>query len=718
MSRAASIALFALLAAGSGFRPAAAQELREPEVVEISFQGNEAFPSSALDEAIIAEATTCRAFLFYFPLPLCPLTDVGFAHRREYLNEDELPQDRLRLLLYYRQRGYKQAEVSQEVIRENGKARILFTIEEHELTIIRRLEISGADDLLSPERQLELLGVHEGGPLDLAAFALGEGLLIQELRDQGYVNATILRDYFIPRDSREAEVSVRVVPGPRVRIGEVRVEGSGEIGDGIIHTMLAFESGDVFRDREIIESQRRLYNLEALRFASISSERRTDTDTLIDLRVQVAPAPQRTVDVGVGMETDECAQVQADWTNRNFLGRARVLRLTTRLSNLFASQLQGRFPCTDVSDEPVFQELNYRLGATFEQPVFTGGRNSLLAGIYTEEETVPDLFVRSSTGGELAFTHRFGSRMALTAAVRPELTSFGEQSADIYFCVNFGFCTPEDIDVLSEQRWLSPVALLWALDRTDNRLSSTRGYYVSTEAEYAGALTGSDYRYLRTTLDVAGFAPLDESRVLAGHVRFGVIEPAETQAFETAEGSPAVVHPRKRFFAGGAESIRGFAANLLGPTVLVVDVEDDCPDQDLDSCVDGLPPGAFAERPAGGNAVIEASLELRNELGGRWSLVAFVDAGQVWTGLGDRAALILTPGIGFRFRSPIGPLRVDFGYDPSSASQRPVVALREGGDIQELNRTVLFDPYGHDDPGAATEFLRRVQLQFSIGEAF
>jgi len=718
VSRPAAFTLFALLAAGSGHQPAVAQESGEPEVVEVSFAGNLTLSSSALEEAILTEASTCRAFLFYFPLPLCPLTDVGFAHRRQYLDEEELSNDRLRLLLYYRQRGYRQAQVDQEVTRENGKARIRFNIEERDPTIIRRFELRGADDLLARERQLELLGVREGDPLDLAAFALGEGRLIEELRNRGYVNTTVLRDYFIPRDTRDAEVSLRVVPGPLVRIGDVRVEGSGQIGDAIIHSVLAIGPGDVFRDREIIESQRRLFNLEALRSASITSERRGDTDTLIDLRVRVAPAPQRTVDLGVGMETDECAQVQADWTNRNFLGRARVLRLTTRLSNLFASQLQGSFPCTDVAEEAVFQELNFRLGATFEQPVFAGGRNSLLAGIYTEEETVPDLFVRNSTGGELAFTHRFSSRMALTAAVRPELTSFGEQSADIYFCVNFGFCTPEDIGVLSERRWLSPVALLWALDRTDGRLSSTRGYYVNTEAEYAGALTGSDYRYVRATLDAAAFAPLDGARVLAGRVRFGVIEPSGAQAFETTEGSPAVVHPRKRFFAGGAESIRGFGANLLGPTVLVVDVEDDCPGQDLDGCVDGLPPGAFNERPAGGNAVIEASLELRNELGDRWSVVAFVDAGQVWTGLGDRSDLILTPGIGFRFRSPIGPLRVDFGYDPSSASDRPVVALREGGDIQELNRTVRFDPFGFDDPGAATEFLRRVQLQFSIGEAF
>jgi outer membrane protein insertion porin family/translocation and assembly module TamA len=724
VNRPAALALFLLLLCGSGPATAVAQQTRvpatpspaEPEVVEITFRGNERFSDKQLDRAILTEATTCRSFLFIFPLPLCPLTDVGFAHRRHYLDEDELPQDRLRLVVYYRQRGYREAEVDTTVLREDHQARIVFDITENEPTLIRSFEVTGADSLLSPAQQAELLDIGTGDPLNLAELALGEGRLTDELRGRGYVNATVLRDYFIPRGTREADVSLRIVPGPRVRIGEIRIEGSGQVGDDIIRTLLSFDSGDVFRDRQILESQRRLYNLEALRYASITSERRSDTDTLIDLRIRVAPAPQRTIGVGLGAETDECVQVQGNLTNRNFLGQGRVLRFTGRVSNLLARQLEGRFPCTDVSSDTIFQELNYRLEAAFEQPVFRGGSNSLRTSIYREEETVPDLFVRSSTGGELAFTHQLSSRMLLTAAVRPELTSFGQQSADIYFCVNFGFCTPEDIGVLSEKRWLSPIALLWAVDRTDGRLSATRGYYVTTEAEYAGVATGSDYRYFRQTIDMAGFLPLGE-RVLGGHLRFGFIEPFETQAFATA-GAQKVVHPRKRFFAGGAESVRGFGANLLGPTVLVVDVAQDCPDQDLETCVDGLPPTAFDERPAGGNAVLEGSLELRSPLGDRWTFVTFVDAGQVWASLGDRTPIVLTPGVGVRFRSPIGPLRIDLGYDPSSPSEKPVVALFEGGDIQELNRTVRYDPYTYDNPGAATEFLRRLQLQFSIGQAF
>jgi outer membrane protein assembly factor BamA len=206
--------------------------------------------------------------------------------------------------------------------------------------------------------------------------------------------------------------------------------------------------------------------------------------------------------------------------------------------------------------------------------------------------------------------------------------------------------------------------------------------------------------------------------VLAGRIRFGAINALSSQTFGVTGQSDKIIHPRKRFFAGGAESVRGFGANLLGPTVLVVDADDDCPGVDLDLCVDGLEAGAFDERPSGGNAVLEGSLEIRTKVGERWTVVSFVDVGQVWRSLGDRNDFIVTPGFGVRFRSPIGPLRLDLGYDPSGPSNRPVVAVLEGGDIQQLNRTVRFDPFTFDDPGLLTEVGRRLQVQISIGEAF
>ena len=206
--------------------------------------------------------------------------------------------------------------------------------------------------------------------------------------------------------------------------------------------------------------------------------------------------------------------------------------------------------------------------------------------------------------------------------------------------------------------------------------------------------------------------------MLATHVRFGSIDALGSQTFGAVGTTDEIIHQRKRFFAGGAESVRGFGANLLGPTVLVVDAADDCPDQDLDSCVDELNATAFDERPSGGNAVLEGSLELRTEIADRWTMVGFVDVGQVWLSLGNRQDVVATPGVGVRFRSPIGPLRLDLGYDPSGPSDLPVVAVLEGGDIQELNRTVRFDPFTYDDPSLLLEFARQLQVQISIGEAF
>jgi len=687
--------VFALLAVGSS--RAVGQTFADPEVVEITFAGNEAFSDGDLQSAILTQATRCRTFLFVFPLPLCPLTDWGVAHIREYLDDSELPLDLLRLKLYYRQRGYRVAMVDTTVVREGAKVRIQFDVQEGEPTRIRALSVVGGETFLDSAQIRKDLRLAVGDPLDLVALSEGERRLAERLRKEGYVHAQVLREYFIPSKTSEADVTLRVEPGPRVRVGDVRVVGSGEVGDDVVVELLRFRSGDWFREDRIVESQRSLYNLEALRWANIASERRSDTDTLIDLRVEVAPAPKRSLQTGFGLQTDECVQAQASLVYRNFLGDARILRLTGRVSNVLAKELQGQFPCSDVSTSEVYQELNYLLEVGFEQPVFSDGRNNLRASVFGERETVPDLYVRNAVGGQIWFSRRLQRAMQLTLGYQPALTSFAEESADIYFCVAFGVCDPEDIQVLSEPNWLSPITTLWTYDRTDNPFAATRGWYLAVELEQAGDLTFSDYQYTRGTIDGAIFGKASEEIVLGWHLRTGAILPYEGSLFEGNVTSDAIVHPQKRFFAGGPQSVRGFGLNLLGPTVLVLD-EDECSGYDsFDSCAQDLPPGDFSERPLGGNSVFEGSVEARFRAGDRWTVAAFVDFGQVWETINDRTPLVATPGAGVRFRSPVGPLRLDVGYVP---------------------HPVVYDPFTWDDPSALTEFWRRLRIQFSIGEAF
>ena len=96
----------------------------------------------------------------------------------------------------------------------------------------------------------------------------------------------------------------------------------------------------------------------------------------------------------------------------------------------------------------------------------------------------------------------------------------------------------------------------------------------------------------------------------------------------------------------------------------------------------------------------------------------FVDAGNVWDDLSKIRAPIWTPGAGIRFISPIGPIRLDLGYNPTGTMKLPVIISLENGTLVQLDEPVSFDPFEFDNPSSFREILRRFQLHISIGEAF
>jgi outer membrane protein assembly factor BamA len=654
-----------------------------------------------------------------FPFPFCPLTNWGFAHRREYLDERELPRDVLRLSLFYRQRGYRDVAVDTVVQRGDAEATVTFEIQENDPTTVGSFEVLGTEGVLDSAEVWSRIPMRVGDPLNLLVLSQGEQALVQRLQSDGYIGATVLREYFIPKDSLTADVSLRVVSGDRVRIGNVTIDAGGVVSDDVVEDFLEFRSGEYFNPEKLLDSQRILYGLDAVRWANITTDMQTADDTLADVRVEVAAASRRSVRGGLGISTVRCVEVQGSLTNRNFLGGARSLSLTGSLSNIFAKSLGGRFPCNSVGRAEVYRELNYNLGLTFRQPrVF--GPNSIEAGVFGMRESVPDLYVKNSVGGQLALSRRLKPTMVATLSYRPELTSFDPESADVYFCVNFGLCRPEDIALLSEKRWLAPVRLGLRWDRANDPFQPTGGFYLSGEVERASSLTGSEYRYFRTALEAAKFHSLKEGTVLAGRFRTGYVVPTSANIFSSEEmPEDDIIFPSKRFYAGGPWSVRGVGLNLVGPTVLVFDTTDCPPDApSLDDCAAALPPQSFDQRPTGGNVLLEANIEVRYSVSSKLTTTAFLDYGLVTDGAFTLEPSIVTPGVGLRYSSPVGPFRLDFGYNPSSATLLPVVATLPDGEIIELDRPVVYDPFTYDNPSLFTEFFRRIQVNLSIGEAF
>lgn len=721
--RSALLVLLLLL----GLPAAATGQARDREVVALEFFGNEAFADGELASAIATRASRCRSPVFQILL-LCPLTNWSLVEEQAFLDEDQLPSDLLRLRVFYRRRGYRDVSVDTVVERLNGTVRVGFRIDEGRPTLIDTLRLEGLEGLegaVDAERLRDEIGIGEGDPFDRVQLESAKALIRSRLVNRGFVNAVVLEETTLPT-GEGARVTLQVRPGPRARIGEVVIRGTEEVDEEVVRRSLTLQEGDYFNQERLEESQRALFNLGALRFASI--ERAGEPgDSIVTLLVQVTEAEMRTIRVGTGISTVRCAQTEANLTHRNLFGGARRFELTGRLANIFAQEIGDQFPCSDVGRGDEFRKLNYLGQAEFRQPHFLSSANDLTTRVFLERETFPDIFVRTSRGGEVAVSRRLRARMPATLAYRPELTSFDESSADVFFCVNFGFCQPEDIAVLEDPRWLAPLTLSWRYDRTDGALSPTGGYYATAEVEGAGVLTGSHYDYLRLVLEVADFEPLSSDLVLAGRIRAGAVEPTGP-VFDLTDPEDEVVHPRKRFFAGGAQSVRGFSQNLLGPSVLVLEAAEVleegglCEGQTLEQCAEnvaGEAPGVFDQRPTGGNAAFEMSVELRQDLGATWSAVGFVDLGQVWEDLGRIRAPVLTPGLGLRYSSPVGPLRLDLAYNPGGPSRLPVVVqLPRSGELIRLDEPVRFEPFTFDDPGFLSETWRRLQLHLSIGQAF
>ncbi len=697
----------------------------ERELTKLAFEGNEAFSDKALAAAIVNKATSCKTFLFVAPIPLCPFTDWGIAHNRRNLNRRELPFDMLRLRVFYRQRGYRQVAVDTLVESSEGdsKVQVTFLIDEGAPTRVRSLGFTGLSDLPDTVGLLDGFSLKPGDPFDILQLQRGKQAIENRLLNTGFVSAAVLDEYFIPRMELEADVTITVMAGDRARIGSISIEGTEKVDESLARQFLAFSSGEYYSEQKIRDSQLSLLDVAAFRFASIEAIQRDDVDTLVDVTVTVTEADLNAVRAGAGLSTTECGVLEGDFSQRNFLGEGRLLTLNGRVGNIGAEALGGSFPCSDVGDDPVFQQLTWRASASFDQPYFISGKNRLLGELFFERESVPNIFVSTSAGAAIGVSRRINPRLSATYSYRPQLTSFDPKSTDIYFCASFGICDPDDIEVLTEPRWLSPIVATFVYDRTDVRLNPTRGYRVTPQAEFAASFTGSEYRYVRFALDLAAFQQLSPQWVFGFHLRGGVVEPSQSIAFGSngEATSDEIVNPAKRFYGGGANSVRGYRQNLMGPTVLVMDSTTQCGDTPLQQCAIALADTAaneFDERPKGGNGLIEGSFEFRYYLTRRWQLVGFLDWGDVYDDVTTLERPSFTPGAGVRFSSPIGPIRLDLGYNTQGPRLREVVAELDDGSLSQVPLPVVYDPVGFDDPSLFKEFFRRLRVHFAIGQAF
>ncbi|HLB08412.1 MAG TPA: BamA/TamA family outer membrane protein [Gemmatimonadaceae bacterium] len=716
-------------------------ERTHPVVEQITFVG----VTKAIDEADLAvglatRASKCKSVLL---APFCLLTQSHLVYDTRTLDHVELARDVVRIKVYYYKRGYRETEVDTAVTRaksHTNRVRVTFKVTEGKPIIVRSLAVQNPESLLSKSTLSHAVLLDSGKPLSLVDLDTTHVRLRDALWDKGYADALIVDTIQVQDSARTAEVTIRVNPRWVATVESVTVHGDSILSPDIVQKMITLKPGNIYKRDDVIESQRALYNSNLFRRATIVLPPRGDSAKLIDINVNESRL--HAVKLSAGFNTIDFIQTEGTFTNYSFLGNARRLDMHLVVSNLLAPALNGTGIFRDVladnglpgDSSRTYLKPTYQASIDLTERWFGDPRNTVGLGVFSHRSSAPGIFVDKGYGASISFTRALAPRTPLSLVYRYELTQV--QAGDVYFCVNYGVCEQNTIGLLRNRNTLSPVSLDYYMERTDDQFNPTEGYTARADYEHASRLTLSDFRYNRASGEAAMYRQVGKA-VLAGHLRAGWVRATSSSSTTSGLGLDDILHPRKRFYAGGANSVRGYGENQLGPRILTIDparlirdagctnasIADGSCDPNGHTDSSQVHSSDFTSLPTGGTSLIEGSVEYRfpflmKSLQG----AVFLDAGFVGSGSSafTTGKAAVTPGFGVRYLSPVGPIRVDLGFRPSVTDQLTVITEVTGADgshrLVELHSQRDYNPV--EDGSGLSKLLNHFALHLSIGQAF
>ncbi len=699
-----------LLVAVFAAAPLAAQQEQQRVVRGLSFEGNHAIDDYTLSTAIGTSNSSWFARAF-------PIRLLGLGEKRSF-NELEFRRDVIRLLLLYRQSGYMNAVIDTLVRREGRDVYLKFRIYEGDPVRLARLDMMGVDSILDVRRLKRDLPLQEGDPFNRALFQASADTVVSRLKNLGYPYADILRNYDVDVAALRAVATLEALPGARMRVGQVLITGPEKVDTGTLRRMLSVRAGDWFRQDQLYLTQRDLYGLGMFRSVNVVLADTTPPagDSTVRVVVRVSEAPRHRIRAGAGYGSLDCFRVQSGWTAYDFLGGARSLDLTGQLSKLGvgvpANSGFKQNVCHPLHDDPTSDTANYNATLTLRQPAFLSPRHTASFAVFAERRSEFKAYTRQAVGANLAVT--FNARRDVPVTVGYGY-SVGRTTADpVVLCERFLLCNASDQAFLLNTRPFGAITISGVRARVNSVLDPSAGSVMQVTLVHASRYVLSDtlYEFNRGELEVAKYYPLSRRSAFAWRIRGGTILP---QRLSLLGQSTQFVPPDQRFYAGGPNSVRGYARNELGPRVYVTD---SIIVQGTDTTLRNL-----HASPTGGNTVVTANLELRVPtpiFPDRVRLGLFVDVGQVWE-RGDTltavSGLRVTPGLGLRFITPLGPVRLDAAYNSYPQEPGPLYLL----DNTNKSLTAVLDPTGKQlllRPRLPRGFWRRVVVQFAVGQAF
>ncbi len=556
-------------------------------IQQVSFEG---FHNLTRDQALEVMETKPAESMFFSGYPP--------------FDRSSLDRDKQRLIQLYQENGFFEAEVAYRLERdpERRLVMVVFTVQENRPSLIDAVNLElppGEEGESWRERLTPLMRLVPGQRFLLKDYESTKRALGDHLRNRAHPLATVLGQVRVHAEDARVEVVFKVEPGPRLAFGATTVSGFNRIKPEFILRELTYARGQPFSQEALDDSQRALLDTGFFSIVTFTPDFDQTRDGLVPLRLQVREANRFSARLGLGWGNEDGFRVRVLQVNRNLLGLYDTLTFEGKISHIYQG-LTGRLKLP-------------HLPSRDSNLLFWGGMEQNDFEAYTNRRLFFNPMVEQ----------RLDPRWSWFLGYNTEKNNLIDLKAAV-----------PDPNYEKQEFYISSVPVGLRYDTRDSVLNPTRGLFFNLEVETASDAIGSDVEFVRTISELRHVLPLPWSKGwhLASRAKGGLAYP-----LPGTDRIPLI----RRFFPGGANSVRGYAFQTLGP---------------LDS----------AGKPLGGEAMLEGSLELRFPLWGDLGGVAFTDAGNAYdkwedlrTGLSN---LRYTAGAGLRYHTPVGPLRLDFGY--------------------------------------------------------
>ncbi|HOZ21145.1 MAG TPA: BamA/TamA family outer membrane protein [bacterium] len=531
------------------------------------------------------------------------LARLQFWRKGPLYHESMMQRDLRGLLRFYQREGFIHVRIEAgSELKSPSAVRLTYHISEGTRVAITSAKIMLADSSRAVAEVWEKARVkmitQSGAGYSDAAVQSDLQSLNTLFANQGYAYVETRVQPRLEDEDRSVHLLYEVTPGPRCLFGAVTVRGDSIIGLNTIKKQLALRPGQPYSQKNLEKSQRQVYQLGVFQYVTVKAILDSLQNPLLPVTVQVKAAPPWTIKTGAGYGMEDQLRLSLDIRKRTFLGGARRLDLYFKHSHL----------------EP------YSIDLKITQFGFPGPQTSLLFNPFFLRQQEPG-FTVDRTGVNIAHQQRFATytdgslRYTLEQDYLKVSALTREQTLD-----------SSRIALYHK----SYVTLAMARDNSLPLFYPRKGLYTAATITWAGVGFRSDFHFLRLLGEVRHYQRLGRTSVLATRLKAGSLRRLGPDRFTPLE---------ERFYAGGASSVRGYAHSEIGPK-------------------------NSAGNPIGGNSLLELGAEIRRELAGPISGALFFDAGNVWQRLHGHTLgdLHTAAGAGLRYRTPIGPIRLDLGW--------------------------------------------------------